>query len=457
MAKRRLRRSVTSCAPIRIINAIIFLIFLASGWRIEFSEISSGWFEASFQTASWVVAAESDACSLVTDWERYYEAYPTDANRKQLAVANNNCGIEYADKGQWNTAERYLLKAKSLDPENPMFKRSLANVIAHRAQEAFDANEFRLAQADYEKALRYDPDNSQIKMALSEVLYRVESRTDRVRDYANDGAQDLNGGKFREKIDQYGREMMIERKTHEEKFRNWILRFQEGLPEVETAKIFDLLEDISYRIGEDLQYWIKRPVVVVLTDEASFKAIHTGPRWAGALNDGRIKVPITGVSWEDQSFKRILAHEYTHSVIEDLANRRFVPFWFEEGVAQYEELKVAGEDPGDSKHFFEVSRARRDGSLLLIRDLSTRDIAERLTPGQVQLAYQESLAFVLYLVENFRFYTLTSFLREIRSGKNLEEAVTTGIGRNLDFLEEDWKSWLGWKWNVELQTPISSS
>ena len=351
--------------------------------------------------------------------------------------------MRLADKKKWNSASADLQKAQSLDPDSPLIRKNLAYVIASRGHEYFEANDWYKARDDFERALRYDPKDSHIKLALSQVLYRLQAHTGEARKYFAEGVQG-NAPKDveRRKAKQYAEEVQLEKISREEKRGNWILRTQEGISGFDSPQVFKTIEEVSQKTGKDFQYWIKHPLVFVLVDESKFQKVHTGPGWAGALNDGRIKVPVTGSFREAKKFKEVLAHEFTHSIINDFAHGHPVPFWFHEGMAQYESYRATGEDPSRFAHYPQLEQISKAGKLLSLNTLSQDAAAESFSSAEAALAYEEALAFVVYLEENFRFYSLLSVLKQLGQGDSLEDAMLKGIGRNFGFLEEEWRVWM---------------
>ncbi len=401
-----------------------------------------------FSPAGWISAGNSpleNPCAAIAEFENYYRQDRSAEARRHLAILYNNCGIHYSNQNKWNTAERYLTKAKELAPEEKLIRQSLANVLAGRGFESFRNHQWREARLDLEKALRYDPQNPEIQLALSQVVYRLESGTDQTQKLVRDSLRQTGDLRLAEKAGQYEREVALEKTTKELKESNWVIRIPEGLSEVNTARIFDTIEKVTYEVGKDFQYWIKHPVVFVLVAEADFQNIHTGPGWAGALNDGRIKIPVTGRYQEDPRFREVVAHEYTHSVIEDLSYRNPVPFWLHEGLAEYEGYKAAGGKPDDPGHFPLLLAAMKTNSLIPMKVLADPAASQTLPPEIVALAYQQSLAFVLYIEDVYRFYSLLSMIKEIGKGRPVDEATVQGIGRNINFLDEEWRVWLGRK------------
>jgi len=61
----------------------------------------------------------------------------------------------------------------------------------------------------------------------------------------------------------------------------------------------------------------------------------------GALNDGRIRVPVQGLTQLTPALSLVLKHELTHSFVRQ-KTRAAAPTWVQEGIAQWMEGKRSG-------------------------------------------------------------------------------------------------------------------
>src|SRR5690242_12293849 len=68
-------------------------------------------------------------------------------------------------------------------------------------------------------------------------------------------------------------------------------------------------------IESEVNFTPPEPIGVVLYTEEAFMDITRAPAWAGALNDGRIRVPVQGLTAVDAELSRSLKHELTHSFV----------------------------------------------------------------------------------------------------------------------------------------------
>src|SRR3984885_12162143 len=114
----------------------------------------------------------------------------------------------------------------------------------------------------------------------------------------------------------------------------------------------DKAEEESYREGETAHFALKYNgsatpglLGVILYTEQSFADITRAPSWAGAINDGRIRVPVQGLTSVTPELARVLKHELTHSFVGQKSHNR-APTWLQEGTAQFMEGRRSTEPAG---------------------------------------------------------------------------------------------------------------
>ena len=131
---------------------------------------------------------------------------------------------------------------------------------------------------------------------------------------------------------------------------------------------------------------------VVLYTQQDFHAVTQTPDWAGAAFDGRIKLPVRGLSADDPEFQRVVRHEYAHSLVAQLAGPR-CPVWLNEGLA------VWAEEDRDGDHEQWAEHQIADQELFRLDQLNGSFTT--LPAGRVDVAYAESYLAVRALVDRY--------------------------------------------------------
>src|SRR5260370_34853398 len=161
------------------------------------------------------------------------------------------------------------------------------------------------------------------------------------------------------------------------------------------------LERHYSEIESELNFTPPESIGVILYTQDAFSDITKAPAWAGALNDGRIRVPVQGLASVDSELSRILKHELTHSFIAQKTRSACMglaascaihaPTWIQEGLAQWMEGQRSGEDAAALVQIYSAGKAiplgRLEGSWL------------NMSGDAARYAYAWALANVEYIVQ----------------------------------------------------------
>src|SRR5262249_48188098 len=115
----------------------------------------------------------------------------------------------------------------------------------------------------------------------------------------------------------------------------------------------------------------------------TFKDITNAPGWAGALNDGKLRVPIGGLSSVSDELAKTITHELTHSFVYFKARGK-CPTWLNEGLAQMMEGKSA------ARYHSSFAKLAGEGKMPALQVFSGSFM--RFSPQQAEFAYAYSLA-----------------------------------------------------------------
>jgi tetratricopeptide (TPR) repeat protein len=181
-----------------------------------------------------------------------------------------------------------------------------------------------------------------------------------------------------------------------------------------AREVLRALEGQYPQIESELNYSPPEPIGVILYTQQGFADITRAPGWVGALNDGRIRVPVQGLTGVDSEFARVLRHELTHSFIQQKTHGR-APTWIQEGMAQWMEGKRSDENAAVLIEVYEGGQAaplgRLEGTWLGLSE----DVA--------RYAYAWSLANVEYIVEKQGMADMERILDRIAAGSETEAAL----------------------------------
>jgi hypothetical protein len=178
----------------------------------------------------------------------------------------------------------------------------------------------------------------------------------------------------------------------------------------------------------DFDYSLRDRINIIIYPEYSEMANHvglgTGSIAMGVYYGGTISV-LEPEKWIDSGSNIVevfdsegpMIHEITHYVL-DYMTRGNIPIWFTEGVALYEEYRVNGVEWAGGRHY-EIYYTRKE-----------------LEEGFYQLeetrAYRQSFLVVRYMAQEYGMEGIKSIIKELGSGKSMEQSVKKILGRDID-------------------------
>src|SRR5262249_54573465 len=138
------------------------------------------------------------------------------------------------------------------------------------------------------------------------------------------------------------------------------------------------------------------------------------PGWSGALNDGRIRVPVQGLSGMSADLSRVLKHELTHSFVDQKTHQR-TPTWIQEGLAQWMEGKRSSENAAALTQLFGQGRVVPLGNL--------EGSWMNFDSNQAAYAYAWALANMEYIITTDGMGDVQRILDRIGTGESTESAL----------------------------------
>jgi len=142
------------------------------------------------------------------------------------------------------------------------------------------------------------------------------------------------------------------------------------------------------------------------------------PLWSGAINDGKLRIPISGMQSVTPELARVLKHELTHSFVSQMSGNR-CPTWLNEGIAQIEEGRSSGSNGRQLAQLFasgnEIPFNVLEGSFM------------NFSAPVATVAYAESLAGAEYIRDAYGISEITRILEMLSQGSSSEAALRTTV------------------------------
>jgi len=159
-------------------------------------------------------------------------------------------------------------------------------------------------------------------------------------------------------------------------------------------------------------------ILVTLYTEQAFFDVTRAPSWSGAINDGKLRIPISGLGSMTSELARVLKHELAHSFINQISAGRCPP-WLHEGVAQLVEPKSLG---GDGRQLAQLFKSQRNIPLNVLEGSFLR-----FSGAEAYVAYAESLAVVSYINDSYGMGDVQRILQRLGEGSSPEAALRATI------------------------------
>lgn len=241
--------------------------------------------------------------------------------------------FEFA-RGHLDAALSYSERALARTPDQPTLLLNIAYLHLR-------AGEYRVASDYLERAGRAAPDSPEVAKLNGWAYYGLNRLDQAVSEWKR--AQQLRpDAEVANALEKAKRDLEAERDFREGESAHFILRYNGGSAPDMARQVLITLENDFAEIGATLDSSPAQPITVVLYTSEMFQDITRSPVWVGALNDGRIRVPVQGLTGVTPELERVLKHELTHSFVSDKTHGR-APIWLQEGVAQWIEGKRSGQ------------------------------------------------------------------------------------------------------------------
>jgi len=302
-------------------------------------------------------------------------------------------------------------------PDEPALLMNVAYIYLRR-------NEFKQALDYLERAKRVVPENPDVAKLAGWAYYGMNKLDQAVAEWKHALAlrpdKELQGA-----LEAALRDKKEEESYKENESSHFKLKYN-GTAEPALARdVLRTLEMHFSAIESELNYTPPESIGVVLYTDEAFRDITRAPSWAGALYDGRIRVPVQGLAAVDGELSRSLKHELTHSFIAQKTRSACMglaascaihaPTWIQEGLAQWMEGQRSGEDAAVLLQIYSAGHAiplgRLEGSWL------------NMSGDTARYAYAWALANIEYIVQADGMGDMERILDRIGAGMATEAAL----------------------------------
>jgi tetratricopeptide (TPR) repeat protein len=310
-------------------------------------------------------------------------------------------------------------------PDDPMILMNVAYLHLKRS-------EYKASMEYLERARRVAPDDPEIAKLEGWAYYGMVKLDQAVAEWKRALAIGPDP-EVQAALAKAERDRREEQSYRENESTHFTLHY-DGNSEPELAReILRALEMHFSAIESELNYTPPDSIGVVLYTQQAFADITRAPSWVGALNDGRIRVPVQGLTSLTPDLSRILKHELTHSFVQQKTHS-LAPIWVHEGIAQWVEGQRSRDNAAVLVQVYNEKQALPLGEM--------EKSWMQLPSSVASYAYAWALANVEYMVQTDGMSDVERILNAIAAGSTTEAAIQEVLHLNYDELEKETVNYL---------------
>ena len=356
--------------------------------------------------ASAAVRDGSINTNLLSKLESEATANPSPTAVARVVAAESAAAQFEISVGDFERAVEHYNVGLRFDPNN-------TSLLLEAAYLHLKRGEYTAASDLLDQARRIDPDSAELAKLSGWAYYGLNRAADAVTQWKR--AMELKPDEeTQHALEKAERDAQEEAEYHEGETLHFRLKYNGGAAPELAQQVLKTLESEFDEIAATLNYVPPEPIGVILYTNQTFMDITRAPSWSGALNDGRLRIPVEGLTSMTDELSRVLKHELTHSFVGQKTGGKS-PVWLQEGIAQYMEGKRSRVNAGSLSAAFEghmeISLASYESSWLTL----PKDAASN--------AYAWSLAVVESIVTENGMGDLERILDRLAAGSSTEDAV----------------------------------
>lgn len=342
-------------------------------------------------------------------------------NHGPLGAAYFLAGRHEHQHGDRDRARYYLARAATHLPQNPAVLNHYSAVLAQLGEGVEAAT---IAQ----RSVRLAPGEAEGYYVLGFAYYHSGRTPDAVATWKR-GLQIRSDSTVQSLLARAERELTVEAGFQQSETGHFSISFEgNSTPALLRQQIEQTLEEAYNDLVVGLGIAPARTIAVSLYSDQAFFDVTQAPAWMGALNDGKLRIPIQGVREVTPALARVLKHEVAHSFIEQAARGR-CPQWLNEGIAQLLEPRTLGSKGSRLARLYQERRQ--------IPLQSLESSFSGYSDSEARLVYDQALAAAEYVRDTYGAGELRQLLTRLGEGGSVEGALRSTIHADYARLEEE--------------------
>jgi Tfp pilus assembly protein PilF len=338
------------------------------------------------------------------------KAIESESDPLQSAAANSIAANFEEKRRNYSAAARYLQAALVFLPDHGILLENYGSILLRlgRADEAL---------VSAQQATRASPQSADAFLLLGYAYYKNDHNGEAIAALKR-AFQLRPDDRTRELLERVEREAKTEADFRQQESSHFTLRY-EGSQTADALRtqVLETLEADYRDLSNDLGSSPKSIYVSLYTDQAFFDVTHAAA-WTAALNDGKIRIPISGVKAVTPEMASVLRHELTHSFVAQITHSR-APAWLNEGIAELEQgVSTGAIGP-------RLAALYASGKQVPLNQLEGE--FQGYSSAEASVAYAESLAAVEYIRATYGMSDVARLLQRLGEGQTVESALRTTV------------------------------
>jgi hypothetical protein len=332
-------------------------------------------------------------------------------NAEVAATAYFLAGKHESDRGNFPQAKQYYESALRFQPDS-------STLLVYYAATLLRTGHASEALSYAQHAAAVDPNSPDAVAMLGFVQFAGDHTPDAIRSWKKSLAlrPDATVSQYLARAE---RESTAESDFSQKESSHFNLHFEgKETSEAFRRDVLATLDSDFDELAQDLGYSPRNTIAVTLYTQQAFFDVTRAPSWSGAVNDGKLRIPISGMSSVTPELGRVLKHELTHSFVSQMSGNR-CPTWLNEGIAQMEEGKSSASIGRQLAQLFasgnEIPFNVLEGSFM------------NFNANAATVAYAESLAAAEYIRDAYGIGEITRILELLLQGSSAEAALRATV------------------------------
>jgi tetratricopeptide (TPR) repeat protein len=342
------------------------------------------------------------------------------------------------DSAAHHAAAQFLIGKGDIDPAIEQYHQALSyaptnvGLLLNLASLYLRESQFTAALDPLERARRVAPNSADVAKLMG-WAYRGADKMDRAIAEWQRAESLRKDPEVEQALEKAQRDKGEEDTYREGETLHFNLKYNGSATPDLARGILRSLEDDFRDLESQLDYTPPESIAVILYTDQAFADITRAPGWVGALNDGRLRIPVQGLSSVTPELARVLKHELTHSFVGQKSHGR-APTWLQEGVAQWMEGRRSTTSAGA------LVSAAGQGAIPPLGAMEGSWMA--LSGNSAAFAYAWALAVVEAIIDTGGVSDISRLLDRLATSPSTESATQEALRSNYSDLQDETVAYL---------------